>query len=86
VARSQVARETHTVEELVAIVADAERELEDAAPDGKHSRTYIEAVHTLRHYERRLERTRDHEQRRERDDKRDPRDIAREVVDRAMER
>jgi hypothetical protein len=77
-------REEHTVEELEATVKDAQAEVDDAQRRGA-GRLIREAVNVLKFFERRLDIAREREERRKRDDAKDPRDLAREVVDRIMQ-
>ncbi|MGH2797126.1 MAG: hypothetical protein ACRDM0_05505 [Thermoleophilaceae bacterium] len=65
----RVAREAYSVEELVAMVAEAKAELEEAERAGRYGRAYTEAANILR----------------QRMDRRPAKEIAREVVDRLME-
>lgn len=76
-----IARESHSIEELETIVSDAKGELEDALwRGGEGSREHTEAVHVLRIYTRRLDDAKEKQERRERDEKRDPV----EIVDKVM--
>jgi hypothetical protein len=78
---ARVAKESHTIQELESVVRHFDGVIEHAAPG---TRTHTEATTARRHYARRLEAAQENEERRKRDDARDPRDIAKEVVDRQM--
>jgi hypothetical protein len=78
---ARVAKENHTIEELKDFVAYRDERIAKATPG---TREHTEAVHTRNHYARRLEAAQENEARRKRDDARDPRDIARETVDRLL--
>ena len=77
-----VKREEHSVAELEEIVAGAKREVEESEWTRPDSRERTEAANTLRFYQRRLDAAKEKEERRARDDAKDPRDLAREINDR----
>jgi hypothetical protein len=74
-------REPHSIEELQACVAFRDERIAKATPG---TREHTEQTVARRHYARRLEAAQENEERRKRDDARDPRDIAKSVVDRLM--
>jgi hypothetical protein len=78
---ARVAKENHSVAELEEFVAHRDEQIAKTTPG---TRQHTEAVVARRHYARRLEAAQEREERRKRDDARDPRDIARETVDRLM--
>lgn len=74
-------RETHTIEELRECVVYRDDLIAQAAPG---TREHTEQTVARRHYARRLEAAEEQQARRERDDARDPREVAKDVVDRIL--
>jgi hypothetical protein len=75
-----VRRETNTIAELEAFVAEATREVEEAEWLRPGARAHTEAVSVLRFYQRRLDDLKAKEEKRKEDEKRSPA----EIVDRQM--